>query len=47
MQAAGFESRARVADYEAGQAVPASLSSAGARLLETAYQRRLRGRVGI
>lgn len=47
MQAAGFESRARVADYEAGQAVPGALSSAGARLLETAYQRRMRGRVGI
>ena len=47
MQAAGFDSRARVAGYEAGQAVPGALSSAGARLLETAYQRRLRGRVGI
>lgn len=47
VQATGFESRARAAEYEADLAPYGSIASAGARLLETQYQRRLRQRVGV
>lgn len=42
MDAAGYESRARVADYEADQAVFEGLATAGEKLLISPYERRRR-----